>query len=52
MHAGERCCGLFRYDGVIEMQVEGLEALENAVNHDSPARAARQIVREGLYRSV
>jgi hypothetical protein len=52
MHAGKRPCGPFRCDDATEMQVEGLNALENAAGHESSARAARQTVREGLHRSV
>jgi hypothetical protein len=46
MHAGKRPCGSFRCDNVTEMQVESLDALENA------ARAVRQIVREGPHRGL
>jgi hypothetical protein len=37
---------LFRCDDAAEVQVEGLDALENAAGHDSSARAARQILNE------
>ena len=50
MHAGKRPCGPFRCNDVTEMQVEGLDALEDAAGHDSPAVAALQIVTEGLHR--
>jgi hypothetical protein len=36
MHAGKRRCGPSRFDDATEMQVEGLDALENAIKHDSP----------------
>jgi len=52
MHAGKRSCGAFRYDSVTEMQVLGLDALGNAAGHDSPARPAQQMIREGLYRQI
>jgi len=42
MHTGANTCGPFRCDDVTDMQVEGLDALEDAAGHDSPARAARQ----------
>lgn len=35
LHAGKRPCGPLRCDEAIGMQVEGLDALENAVRHDS-----------------
>jgi hypothetical protein len=47
MHAGKRPCGAFRWDSVTEMQVEGLDALENAAGHKSPARLAPRMIREG-----
>jgi hypothetical protein len=41
MHAGKRPCGPFRCDNATEVQVEGLDALENAIRHDcAPAGTA------------
>lgn len=37
MHVGKRPCGLFRCDDAAEVQVEGLDALENAAGPDCPA---------------
>jgi hypothetical protein len=45
MHAGKRPCGLFCCDDATEMQVEGLDALENAAGPDCP-RLARQMLSE------
>jgi hypothetical protein len=41
MHAGKRPCGPFRCDDATEMQVGGLDALENVAGPDcSPASTA------------
>jgi hypothetical protein len=45
MHAGKRPCELFRCDDAAEVQVEGLDALENAAGPDCP-QLARQMLSE------
>jgi hypothetical protein len=45
MHAGKRPRGPFRCDGVTEIQVEGLDALENAAGPDRPSAGTADALR-------
>jgi hypothetical protein len=48
MHVGKRPCAPLRCDDAAEMQVEGLDALENAAGPDCP-RLAQQMLSEKPY---
>jgi len=49
MHAGKRPCGLFSCGEAADVQVEGLDALENAAGPDC-LRLARHMLSERPHR--
>jgi hypothetical protein len=52
MHAGKRPCEPFRRDDATEMQVEGLDAPEDAAGQHSPARLVRHMTRNCLHQYI